>query len=113
MTELRLAWGEPSRGALVPTARTLVAVNSAILAYFAWYVLPIDNRTSAVEHALFSGFAFAVMGATALVAFGGWKAACLSLRWRTEGSLVWAWAWLALYAGYGAFLGYAVINHTR
>jgi hypothetical protein len=99
----------PRRG-LVPAARVLLLVNALLLALAVWWLLPVDVSVSTGAHLALTLRAFLIFAAVSALPFGGWKAVCLAFRWRADGSLVWAWAWLALFAGYGAYCAYSVMQ---
>jgi hypothetical protein len=97
-----------ARRALVPTARLLLLVNSLLLALAAWLLLPVDVATPTLAHAGYTAWTVLVLTAFSALPLGGWKAACLAIPWRADGSLVWAWGWLGVYAVYGAFCAASV-----
>jgi hypothetical protein len=96
-----------ARRALVPTARVLLLANELLFAFAAWLLPPLDLATSTPAHLEYAGWFFVLISGFASV-FGGWKAACLAVPWRADGSLVWAWGWLGVYAAYGAYCAYSI-----
>ena len=98
-----------ARRALVPAARVLLVVNEVLFAIAGWLLLPVDVATPTTEHLWFVGWFFLLISAFALV-LGGWKAVCLAIPWRADGSLVWAWGWLAAYAAYGVYCSISIVE---
>jgi len=97
-----------ARRALVPTARVLLLVNAFLLALAVWWLLPVDLSLSTDAHLALTLRAFLIFTAFSALPLGGWKAVCLAARWRADGSLVWAWGWLALFAAYGLYCAISI-----
>jgi len=97
-----------ARRALVPAARALLVVNELLFAIAAWLLLPVDIATPTLTHVGLAGWFFVLISGFSTVFFGGWKAVCLAFGWRADGSLPWAWGWLAVYAAYGVFCAFSI-----
>ena len=97
-----------ARRALVPAARALLVVNELLFAIAAWLLLPVDIATPTSAHLLDTGEVFLFVSGFGALFFGGWKAVCLAFGRRADGSLPWAWGWLAVYAAYGVFCAFSI-----
>jgi len=97
-----------ARRALVPAARALLVVNELLFAIAAWLLLPVDVATPTSAHLLDTGEVLLFVSVFGALFFGGWKAVCLAFGWRADGSLLWAWGWLAVYAAYGVYCSVSI-----
>jgi hypothetical protein len=88
---------------LVRVARTLLVLNLLVFAYVAWFLLPLDDWTPRMEHLRISAEFFLAMCVFSFT-LGGWKALLLASGRGKAGASIWAWTWLALFAGYGALM---------